>query len=284
MKPAIVAYIPVLHRGYEEFFSRHPEASAVYILGESVIDRFESLAKDFLRALAPIRIQQIIHLLHPNLSVIVADEATLKILKDTRRPLIMPDEDISRILTRTLFRGSPVTFDNIFLRWDRRKSLRRDKVRFDRQIAFSGLVREMMERALGESTKASNWWRQVGAVIVRRRRVLLVAYNRHVPLPQMPYLEGDPRSNFKRGLHIELSTDHHAESRLIAEAARLGLSLKGADLFVTTFPCPPCAKLVAYSGIKRCYFTSGYAMLDGERVLRSQGVELVFVEKKSPHP
>ena len=84
---------------------------------------------------------------------------------------------------------------------------------------------------------------------------------------------------FKRGVHIELTTDAHAESRLISEAANRGISIAGADLYVTTFPCPPCAKVVAPSGIRRCYFASGYAMLDGERVLRDADIEIVFVEE-----
>ena len=49
-------------------------------------------------------------------------------------------------------------------------------------------------------------------------------------------------------------------------------------MYVTVFPCPPCAKLIAYSGIKRLYCGGGYAVLDGEEVLKSNGVEIYFVE------
>ena len=82
---------------------------------------------------------------------------------------------------------------------------------------------------------------------------------------------------FKRGLNIELTTDQHAESVVISEAAKKGIALLGADLYISTFPCPPCAKIVAAAGIKRCYFLSGYSMLDGERILKDSGVEIIQV-------
>ncbi len=46
---------------------------------------------------------------------------------------------------------------------------------------------------------------------------------------------------------------------------------------MTDFPCPPCAKLLAGAGVARVYYRSGYAVLDGEQVLRDAGVELVRV-------
>ena len=49
-------------------------------------------------------------------------------------------------------------------------------------------------------------------------------------------------------------------------------------MYVTTFPCPTCAKLIAYSGIKKLYAGGGYAVLDGELVLKAKGVKIIFVE------
>ena len=94
----------------------------------------------------------------------------------------------------------------------------------------------------------------------------------------MPYVNGDPRNNFHKGDHIEISTAIHAEAQMIAEAARKGVSLEGADMYVTVFPCPPCAKLIAFSGIKNLYCGGGYGVLDGEAVLKSKDVKIFFVE------
>ena len=49
-------------------------------------------------------------------------------------------------------------------------------------------------------------------------------------------------------------------------------------MIVTDFPCPPCAKLVAYSGIKKLFYLKGYAMLDGERILKDAGVEIIKIK------
>jgi dCMP deaminase len=135
----------------------------------------------------------------------------------------------------------------------------------------------MVAAAHQAATKSSDWWRHVGAVLVKDEKIILSTFNTHVPSEQMPYVNGDPRSNFSKGVHLELSTAIHAEARLIAQAAKEGVSLDGASLYVTTFPCPPCAKLVAYAGIKKLYFDEGYGVLDGEQILKQQGVEIVQV-------
>lgn len=103
------------------------------------------------------------------------------------------------------------------------------------------------------------------------------AHNQGQPNDDSPWMEGDPRNIFNRGVAIEMSVFLHAEAGLIAQAARLGQSLQGSTLYVTTFPCPACAKLIAHSGIKRLYFTSGYAVLDGRRIMEEYGVQLVRI-------
>ena len=64
----------------------------------------------------------------------------------------------------------------------------------------------------------------------------------------------------------------------VAEAARRGLALDDSSLYITTFPCPVCAKSIALSGIKHVYYKKGYSLLDAEDVLRAYGVEIVLVE------
>lgn len=44
----------------------------------------------------------------------------------------------------------------------------------------------------------------------------------------------------------------HAEENCVANAARIGVSLKGCTLLVTSlFPCTTCSRLIIQSGIKR---------------------------------
>jgi deoxycytidylate deaminase len=50
----------------------------------------------------------------------------------------------------------------------------------------------------------------------------------------------------------------HAEMSAICDAARIGRSLRGSTLYVTTFPCHNCAKHILASGIKRVVFVEPY--------------------------
>jgi dCMP deaminase len=90
-------------------------------------------------------------------------------------------------------------------------------------------------------------------------------------------VDGDPRDNFSRGVRADLSTAAHAEASVIAGAARDGIRLAGADIYVTTFPCPACARLIAEAAFRRCYFTGPYSVLDGDKILRAAGTELIWV-------
>jgi dCMP deaminase len=133
-----------------------------------------------------------------------------------------------------------------------------------------------LARAAGEAAGASiDWWRQVGAALRLADGELMSATNVHTPHPLTPYAVGDPRANLYKGVGLELSTATHAEAGLIARAARKGKATKGGVMFVSDFPCPPCAKLIAGAGIAKLYYVEGYAVLDGQDVLETAGVEIV---------
>ncbi|GGK33038.1 anti-phage dCTP deaminase [Salinarimonas ramus] len=57
---------------------------------------------------------------------------------------------------------------------------------------------------------------------------------------------------------IEYGRIIHAEMNAITDAARLGISLKDATLFCTTFPCHLCAKHIIAAGIKRVVYIEPY--------------------------
>lgn len=50
----------------------------------------------------------------------------------------------------------------------------------------------------------------------------------------------------------------HAEMNAISDAARLGRSVRGATVYVTTFPCHNCAKHIIASGVSRVVFIEPY--------------------------
>lgn len=57
---------------------------------------------------------------------------------------------------------------------------------------------------------------------------------------------------------IEYGRSVHAEMAAIAQAARSGISVSGATLYCTTFPCHECAKHIVASGIERVVYIEPY--------------------------
>jgi dCMP deaminase len=276
----VLLYLPVIHAGYEGFLGRHTDAAEILLLGAGFLADYPSLAKD-IRALAPDRAAGYLRLTEPEARVRVVEPGGLAAAV-TGDPLVLPDEEITRdvVARHHLDRGRAVVFDRTFLRWDRDWATAKHPVRFDGQITAAGLPREMLGAAAGLAGHSSDWWRQVGAVAARDGVVLGSAWNRHHPTEYAPYLSGDPRDAFERGVRADLSTAIHAEAALIAAAARDGTVLAGADLYTTTFPCPSCARLIAEAGFGRCFFAGGYSVLDGEQVLRARGITLIWVDTR----
>jgi deoxycytidylate deaminase len=58
---------------------------------------------------------------------------------------------------------------------------------------------------------------------------------------------------------IEFVRCLHAEQAAIANAARAGVSIAGATLFTTTFPCHECAKMIIGAGIEEVFYVEPYA-------------------------
>lgn len=272
MPKVIVAYMPVVHQGYLRFFAEQAEAT-IYILDRELTQTYEPLQKD-IRALEPSQIVASLQALLPGRSIEIATRQTLAELNQSDQDISLPDEDISHQIATEFLSQAKTSFSSIFLRWDKNRAT----FQTEPQPTATITQNEFMSQALTNSQKSADWWRQVGGVIVKDGKVILEAHNHHLPHQQQPYIVGDPRASFHKGENIELSTAIHAEANLIAQAAQQGLAVSGASLYVTTFPCPVCAKLVAESGIKELYYADGYAMLDGEEILKSRGVKLTKLD------
>ena len=191
--------------------------------------------------------------------------------------IVIVDEEVTIKFIRKYFpKKRYITYDNVFLRWEER-SVDKSKEPVYSKTSKSKFDRKMISISMQNSEKSSDWWRRVGAVVTLKDKILLESHNHHVPSQHMPYIDGDPRDVIKAGEKSEISTAMHAEQSIISMAAKKGLSLDGASIYVTAFPCPICAKLIAYSGIIRCCYSSGHASIDGERILKANGVELVKV-------
>lgn len=276
MKKTVIAYVPVLHNGYINFFEKHANQANLYILGDELISEFTHLRKE-IRQLNPNIVKLAVTSWHIFEHVYVLDKKVLQTIKEKKLPLILPREDIMEELQKKYFSDNDVMYDNIFLRWDKHNTVAENVILPDITISTDTFDKEMIHTANTIAENSSDWWRRIGCVIVKNGEIVISSYNKHLPSEHSPYVNGDPRNNFKKGVHLELGTSIHSEAGAIAEAARSGTSLEGASAYVSTFPCPPCAKLIAYSGIKKVYYRVGYGVLDAESILKENGVEIIRV-------
>lgn len=71
-------------------------------------------------------------------------------------------------------------------------------------------------------------------------------------------------------------TTVHAEAGAISFAAKKGVALDGATIYVTHSPCLNCAKLILNSGIKRVVYQIKYRDGSGLELLIQGGIEVVW--------
>jgi dCMP deaminase len=271
----IVLYMPVIHRGYLNYLAS-TGARQIYAIEAGDVPKFEHLTRE-MRALT---VAELAKALQPfGYEVRPFKEFRESELPDTAR-IFVPEDDV----TRSLSFVHEVVWGSWFLRWDWSKGTAVGSVQpeADRVIrkGESGHLHAAgrMSELLTLARRSSDWWRQVAAMAVCRDGTTIVAYNKHYPNEHAPYMDGDPRDSFKPGEFIEISSAMHAEQAIIAKAARCGIRLEGGELYVTTFPCNLCAPWIPTAGFRSVYFTGGYSNLNGQRTLREQGVELIFVE------
>jgi dCMP deaminase len=276
MSRAVVAYVPVLHEGYRRFLAAHGEGLPLHLIGPGLHADYRPLAKD-IRALPAELAAAAIAGWGICSEVDVLDPAGAERLAADNPSLVLPAEDVSYQVVERWFARCEVRYDTVFLRWDKTRTAAMLRAQAPPAPEHDGQLAELAAAAEEQAAGSVDWWRRVGAAIRFADGTSAAAANEHLPHPLAPYAAGDPRANFNKGVALELSSAHHAEARLIAAAAREGRSTEGAVMYVTDFPCPPCAKLIAAAGVRRVYFRSGYAVLDGEDVLRGAGVEILQV-------
>ncbi|MDM8551815.1 cytidine/deoxycytidylate deaminase family protein [Desulfobacterales bacterium HSG2] len=107
--------------------------------------------------------------------------------------------------------------------------------------------------------------RAVGAVIVKDKQILTTGYN------------GAP-SGLKHctetGCLRERLNVPSGEQNAIIQAASNGVSIRGATLFCTNFPCSICAKMIINAGIKIVCYQAEYPDTKSEAYLKEANIKL----------
>ena len=126
-----------------------------------------------------------------------------------------------------------------------------------------------MAIALQVATRATCDRKHVGAVIVRDRTILSTGYNGSI----RGLGHCDEEGHMMEDGHCVRTV--HAEANAIVQAARNGVGIEGASIYVTASPCWNCFKLIANAGLERICFGEFYR---DERIWeysRKAGIDLV---------
>ncbi|MGL4345354.1 MAG: deoxycytidylate deaminase [Cellulosilyticaceae bacterium] len=129
-------------------------------------------------------------------------------------------------------------------------------------------------------TRSTCCRRQVGAVIVKDKRILSTGYNgapigcRHcTDVGCLRQELGIPS-----GERHELCRAVHAEQNAISQAAHHGISVEGSSIYVTHQPCSMCAKVLINAGVKRIIYQGEYPDKLSLELLSEAGIELVIYQ------
>ncbi len=273
----LIIYIPAIHRGYVDFLKKYPD-SRIFLLDKSLLPEEPRMERD-IRALSCSEVKKILEAIgFSNISILSKDNL---FLLDKAKEIIMLEEDVSYKFKETYLKEKKkVKMVSFFLRWDKHASEKKNVVIPNRKISREDFDKKIIKKAYKEAKKSPDWWRQIGAIIIKDKKILLKGFNRPLESLQTHNIFGDPRSNFDYGVSFELSKFIHAEASIIAKAAKEGIPLEGSSIYVTTFPCPVCAKLIAISGIKKVYYNKGYSLLDAKDILDAFKIEAIEVEEE----
>ncbi len=129
------------------------------------------------------------------------------------------------------------------------------------------------------SKRATCLRRQIGAVIVRDKRILSTGYN---GAPRgLAHCEETGCLREKMGVpsgqNQELCRGLHAEQNAIIQAALFGVSIENSQIYSGTHPCVVCAKMIINSGIKRVVFEDSYPDSLSKEMFDEAEVELINI-------
>ncbi len=113
--------------------------------------------------------------------------------------------------------------------------------------------------------------KHVGAVIERGRTILATGYNGSIGGLE----HCDEVGHMMEDNHCVRTI--HAEANAVIQAARNGVRIEGASIYVTASPCWQCFKMIANAGIKRVVFGEFYRDKRIFEVAQRIGIELVHL-------
>lgn len=126
-------------------------------------------------------------------------------------------------------------------------------------------------------TRSTCTRRQVGAVIVKDKRILTTGYNGTPAGLKHCSETGCLREQLRipSGQRHELCRGIHAEQNAIIQAANFGVPIQGSTIYVTLSPCILCTKMIINAGITRIVAREAYNDDLALKMLEESGIEYI---------
>ena len=123
---------------------------------------------------------------------------------------------------------------------------------------------------------------QVGAVIAKGARIISTGYNGSAPGRQHCknyFGELEVQGSTFLDLHHKwaLKNEIHAEINAILFAAKEGIEIYGAEIYITHEPCIVCSKFIVQAGIKKVIYRHTYKGETDLSILRENNIEVIKV-------
>jgi dCMP deaminase len=133
---------------------------------------------------------------------------------------------------------------------------------------FMNIAREVATRSTCDR-------KHVGAVLVRDKCILATGYNGSIR--GVPHC--DEVGHMMEDGHCVRTV--HAEANAIVQAAKNGVRIDGASIYVTASPCWSCFRLIANAGVQRIAFGEFYRDQRIFEMSKSIGIELADLSKQT---
>ena len=125
--------------------------------------------------------------------------------------------------------------------------------------------------------------RQVGAVIVKDKRILTTGYNgapEGIKSCQERGVCMRDKLGVESGTRAELCYSIHAEQNALLQAAKMGINVAGATIYITHQPCSICARLLINSGIARIVYEQDYPDKFSLEILGQTNIDVCRIKKE----
>ena len=135
---------------------------------------------------------------------------------------------------------------------------------------------EMIARAKGNVASSNCWLDPAGCVFVRNGEVLLDSCSTSLNHSGCAEIPMDFRElPLELGERMMFCDSLHAERVGISRAAEAGISLRGSTMYVSKFPCRPCALDTIATGVTTIVFDKGsYGLIEAADLFESNKITL----------